>query len=64
MKKTAILMMMLAALAGFCIGCNKTEEAKAEVPTAPKAENWEPETVEAPKEHAPHGGHDHSGHDH
>ena len=61
MKKTAVLMTVLAALAGLCMGCSKTEETKAEVPTAPKAENWEPETVAAPEAQPPASGHTHGG---
>ncbi len=42
-----------------CGGCAGKKAAK----TA-KTGTWEPETIEVPKAHAPHGGHSHGGHSH
>jgi hypothetical protein len=66
MKKTALIAMVLAILAGFCAGCGKAEKpekAEPKAATSQEAENWEPETVALPEGHTADDGHDHSAHE-
>jgi hypothetical protein len=64
MKNTALAVMVLAVLAGFCAGCGKQEKPEPKTAAPEKAEKWEPESVALPEGHSVDDGHDHSGHDH
>lgn len=55
----------LAVLGFLTMGCSKSEEPKAQQPTAAVSEeNWEPESIKLPEGNSAGHGHDHSGHSH
>ena len=64
MDNTTRIVMVLAALTAFSIGCSKADKPKPAPAEAAQAENWEPDSVALPEGHTADDGHDHSVHDH